>query len=778
MLQGKKKVLAAQVALGLMLAGQSQLLDCSQAYAADYEIGSVEGAGGLSGNTFNYGDWGGYRFDNEGKAILGEAGSSAIWEVSGTSITGNNIDINADAVGCFAHLIDGSAKGWLKAHSVTGNVITLGAIQVRKFNNYYGDAVITNIFNENTDGVTSENNTLRLGTVTMPEGTIVKVGEKNDIVLLGGRHMSYDGIPHEEDANYSSVSFEARNLTLDDAAGTEKINKATLTGTLKAARDLTVAENVSAKDYSMSKGLTAKSITATGGGITAGGAVKATEGSISAQGNIAVTGSALSATGNVSSTGSISAVGISAANVLANSDISAGSGNLAATGKVSGTAINAANVSAGYITADSVNVGAGAVTVNNGATNVSGNITAGTVNITQNATLKANAIVKGGAKLTVNVNSSAAGKILDLTEALADDVEVEVAGGSSGDGKNVIATALFNQEMGAGLSADRKSIVNSAGAKTVRPQTKSLVETQVASLTQVMGSAELLASSGYVNASQAVKEAKAEGESASVMVPYAAVGYGNIKQNSGSYVNTKNFNANIGFAKEVENKNGKLLFGPMLEYGRGNYDSHLDDGTAGNGTAQNYGLGFMARQDNNNGTYYEGSIRFGKTTSTYDSSNLWVGHNVHYDNSANYWGIHAGVGKIQKLNDENSIDYYAKLFHTNVGGSSVTVDGSTVDFSSSKSTRTLVGARFTHKTSDVRSIYAGLAWQQEYAGDAHATISGFETPSPSIKGASAMAELGVLVAPSQSPVSFDLGVKGWAGKQQGYSFNAKMNWKF
>lgn len=778
MLQGKKKALAAQIALGLMLAGQSQLMDYGQVYAADYEIGSVEGADELAGNTFNYGGWGGYRFDNEGKAILGETGSGAIWEVSGTSITGNNININADAVGCFAHLIDGSAKGWLKAQTVTGNVITLGATQVRKFNNYYGDAVITNIFNENTDGVTSENNTLKLGTVTTPEGTIVKVGEKNDIVLLGGRNMSYDGTPHEEDANYSSVSFEGRNLTLEDAAGTEKINKATLAGTLTAARDLTVVENVSAKNYSMTKGLVAKSITATGGGITAGGAVKAIDGGVSAQGNIAVTGGALSATGNVSSTGSISAIGINAINVAANSTINAGSGDISASGKVAGTDISAANINAGYITADTVNVGAGAVTVNNGASNVSGNITAGTVNITQNATLKANAIVNGGTKLTVNVNSTAAGKVLDLTEALADDVEIEVAGGSSGGGKNVAATALFNQEMGAGLSDDRKSIVNVAGAKTLRPQTKSLVETQVASLTQVMGSAELLASSGYVNASQAIKDAKAEGESASVMVPYAAVGYGNIKQNSGSYVNTKNFNANIGFAKEVDNKNGKLMFGPMLEYGRGNYDSHLDDGTTGEGTAQNYGVGFMARQNNHNGTYYEGSIRFGKTTSNYDSKNLWAGHNVNYDNSANYWGIHAGIGKVQRLNDKNTIDYYAKLFHTNVGGSTVAVDGSNVDFSSTKSTRSLIGARFTHKTSDVRSIYAGLAWQQEYAGDAHATIGGFETPSPSIKGASAMAELGILVAPNQSPISFDLGVKGWAGKQQGYSFNAKMNWKF
>lgn len=771
MLQGKKKVLAAQIALGLMLAGQSQLLDCSQAYAAEKVA--------VLGNDQTL----------EGYTVVDETG----WYLGTKTLIGTGTDLiitkpSADYLKNLATVdidlvIQPGADG-LKFFSGTSdiknNVVTIGSMGAQAYGgdiSIAADPAATNV----------GKNTLNLVDFkTKHYSAVFKMGAQGIINYQGataGTETKTDGLKEGDsvtlDNAAAGVVFEAGTVNVTgENLGAKLVSAATevnITGAdfkavnigklgtnpdIKASKAFSVSENIEGKDYDIA-GM------AVGGTVTVSGAKFKSSGSVAINGgglNVDATGGYIDVGGDLKAAGNISA------NTYINTTGSINAGT--------NTVTSGGNITAGSIIASEVNAGANTVTVNNGASNVSGNITAGTVNITQNATLKANAIVKGGAKLTVNVNSSAAGKILDLTEALAEDVEVEVAGGSSGDGKNVIATALFNQEMGAGLSADRKSIVNSAGAKTVRPQTKSLVETQVASLTQVMGSAELLASSGYVNASQAVKEAKAEGESASVMVPYAAVGYGNIKQNSGSYVNTKNFNANIGFAKEVENKNGKLLFGPMLEYGRGNYDSHLDDGTAGNGTAQNYGLGFMARQDNNNGTYYEGSIRFGKTTSTYDSSNLWVGHNVHYDNSANYWGIHAGVGKIQKLNDKNSIDYYAKLFHTNVGGSSVTVDGSTVDFSSSKSTRTLVGARFTHKTSDVRSIYAGLAWQQEYAGDAHATISGFETPSPSIKGASAMAELGVLIAPSQSPVSFDLGVKGWAGKQQGYSFNAKMNWKF
>lgn len=311
-----------------------------------------------------------------------------------------------------------------------------------------------------------------------------------------------------------------------------------------------------------------------------------------------------------------------------------------------------------------------------------------------------------------------------------------------------------------------------------REQTKSLVETQMASMALANGSADLVAGAGYTNAAQAVKEAKESGNAASAMVPYAAANYGSMRQESGSYVDVDSANFNIGFAKEVKNSNGTLLFGPMVEYGRGNYESHLDDGTVGTGTGQSFGVGVMARQTNDNGFYYEGSLRYGKSTSTYSSNNLVAGKTISYDNSANYWGAHAGVGKVVKLSGDNSIDMYGKLFYTRQGASSVNVDGDTLDFSAVSSKRSRIGFRYIHGTSQVRSIYAGLAWQHEFDGSAHATANGFSTPSPSVKGDSGMLELGVLIAPKASPVSFDLGVSGWAGKQKGYSLNANMCWSF
>lgn len=392
--------------------------------------------------------------------------------------------------------------------------------------------------------------------------------------------------------------------------------------------------------------------------------------------------------------------------------------------------------------------------------------------------------------LTINGNGSLTAKTLTgvsniIVDGSASEDALRITGGGDLSGITVdlindvdaSSSALFVKKAVKDTSSGTSIKLNKTITGT-REQSKSLVETQMASMALTNGSADLVAGAGYVNAAQAVKEAKESGNAASAMVPYAAANYGSMRQESGSYVDVDSANFNIGFAKEVKNSNGTLLFGPMVEYGRGNYESHLDDGTVGTGTGQSFGVGMMARQTNDNGFYYEGSLRYGKSTSTYSSNNLVAGKTISYDNSANYWGAHAGVGKVVKLSGDNSLDMYGKLFYTRQGASSVNVDGDTLDFSAVNSKRSRIGFRYIHGTSKVRSVYAGLAWQYEFDGAAHATANGFSTPSPSVKGSSGMLELGVLIAPKASPVSFDLGVSGWTGKQKGYSLNANMCWSF
>ena len=786
MLKGKKKLLATQVLLGLLVA--------SQAYAADYTVNG--GAGDQSdnqpaGNTYTFSNWGDYRFDNDGQPILG--GDKGIWEKNAPVITGNNISISTGMAGCLGH-----NAALIKANTVTNNTITIGHDYFRSIADYWSeDHILRNVFND-LGAEKSEGNKLVLGAMVAPGDTNqailgIDVGAGNDIELQGGTITDDKGVKHT--ADFSNLSFAGRNLTLDDKDGTEKIKSAAMKGDITAVRALNVTEGISAGgDITATGGLTAGKDISAGGNIS-GGALKAASisagGSIDSAGDITadtLLGNGISATGAINIKGAIDALNGSSktragAGSLSGKNIIAGSIN-ASSVNATENIINTGNMNvAGDVTAGGdINTGSMTVTgnvignnitISNGASSVGGTLAAsGNLNINDNSTLTA-----GKIQLTdsnkLSITSTATGTILSagsVVDSTGNAIDISQAVDTSHTTTNT--EGLFTKVYGTKVTEN--TVTSGLQSATLSEKSKSVVETQIASLAGVITSADLLSNAGFSNASQAVQQSNAEGGSAREMVPYAAVGYGNMRQESGSYVDVQGSAFNIGFAKEVKNGSGKLLFGPMIEYGRGSYESYLDDGTKGDGNTQNFGLGVMARQNNDNGTYYEGSLRYGKLTSNYNSGDL----GADYDTDANYWGAHLGLGKVFQLNDKNSIDTYCKFFYTNQGSSSANILGSNVEFDAVKSKRSRLGFRFNHATSDVRSIYAGLAWQHEFDGSACATVDGFSAPSPSIKGNSMMVELGVNVAPKSSPVSFDLGVSGWAGKQKGYSLNANMLWSF
>lgn len=762
MLKGKKKVLAAQVLLGLMIAGN--------AYAAKDVVVTGDGASG---------GWGTITADDSTNKVLAGAHSyitskpkdnpndnfgavlgDKLLLKNNDIIDGYNITMNTAIMGDNITLIKGK--------KVTNNTITIGEGWPRKIE-LWGPAVISNVFAGSEE---SSDNRLRLGILESGSSDIelVDIGEQNDIELIGGT-------ANNTTANYEKMAFAGRNLTLDDNDGTDKIKSAAMKGDITAVRALNVTESISADgNITATGGLTAGKGISAGGNIS-GGALKAA--SISASGYIeskgdiiadTLTGNGISATGAIKIQGAINALNGSSMNRVAGGAISGAT--------ITAGSINASSIKAdGDITTGSMNVTGNVegnnITINNGASNVGGTLKAdGTLKIEGNSKLNAGKIqLTGNDKL--KINSTATGTILSagsVVDSSGNDIDMSQAVNTSNT--TTKTEGLFTKVYGTAVSGS--SVTSGVVGTTLNENSKSVVETQIASLAGVITSADLLSNAGFSNASQAVQQSNAEGGSAREMVPYAAVGYGNMRQESGSHVDVQGSAFNIGFAKEVKNGSGKLLFGPMIEYGRGSYESYLDDGTKGDGNTQNFGLGVMARQNNDNGTYYEGSLRYGKLTSNYNSGDL----GADYDTDANYWGAHLGLGKVFQLNDKNSIDTYCKFFYTNQGSSSANILGHNVEFDAVKSKRSRLGFRFNHATSDVRSIYAGLAWQHEFDGSACATVDGFSTPSPSIKGNSMMVELGVNVAPKSSPVSFDLGVSGWAGKQKGYSLNANMLWSF
>ena len=313
-----------------------------------------------------------------------------------------------------------------------------------------------------------------------------------------------------------------------------------------------------------------------------------------------------------------------------------------------------------------------------------------------------------------------------------------------------------------------------AGSLYADADAKSPVETQSAALTMLNLGHDLLTTAGYENAALAV-----EGEEEGSVNPFITMSANNQKLDTGSHVDLKAWNMNLGFAKKINNNSGKLLIAPVIEYGRGSYDSYLDNGTHGDGDAHFWGAGLMAKQFNDDGLYYEGSLRAGRMSTDYQSA---VAGGIKYDSDATYYAAHLGMGKVVQLNDKDTIDYYGKLFYTRQQGDKVTVGtGATYDFDATTSLRTRLGARYTHKLSEKNAFYAGLAWQHEFDGESNAivatTLGSASAPAPSMKGDTGIMELGWRVNNSDK-FELGLGVNGSVGKQKGVGFNLSLNFSF
>ena len=313
-----------------------------------------------------------------------------------------------------------------------------------------------------------------------------------------------------------------------------------------------------------------------------------------------------------------------------------------------------------------------------------------------------------------------------------------------------------------------------AGSLYAAADAKSPVETQSAALTMLNLGHDLLTTAGYENAALAV-----DGEEEGSVNPFITMSANNQKLDTGSHVDLKAWNMNLGFAKKINNNSGKLLIAPVIEYGRGSYDSYLDNGTHGDGDAHFWGAGLMAKQLNDDGLYYEGSLRAGRMSTDYQSA---VAGGIKYDSDATYYAAHLGMGKVVQLNDKDTIDYYAKLFYTRQQGDKVTVGtGATYDFDATTSLRTRLGARYTHQLSEKNAFYAGLAWQHEFDGESNAivatTLGSASAPAPSMKGDTGIMELGWRVNNSDK-FELGLGVNGSVGKQKGVGFNLSLNFSF
>ena len=318
----------------------------------------------------------------------------------------------------------------------------------------------------------------------------------------------------------------------------------------------------------------------------------------------------------------------------------------------------------------------------------------------------------------------------------------------------------------------------------ISDQTKSFVETRAAATDFINRGADLLAGPGITAAKHEAKGGTAEDNEVRGYHLWASMQQGNMRTETGSYADTKGYNLSLGWARELKGKTATLTFTPFVEYGKGTYNSYLDDGTHGSGNVSYLGAGIMGRMENNKGLWAEAALHGGKAHSDYKGS-VYTGSTSSYDSANAYYAAHLGIGKEIKTNDKDKMNAYLRYFWSyqsgmqagiHSTGSSMSTDD--YDFSGVHSNRVRLGFTYTHQDSDKSEVYAGLAWEYELSGKAGATYQGYDAPSPSLRGGSAMLEAGYRFAPKDSRFSYDLRFTGWQGKRHGYTGGAHVNWAF
>ena len=237
----------------------------------------------------------------------------------------------------------------------------------------------------------------------------------------------------------------------------------------------------------------------------------------------------------------------------------------------------------------------------------------------------------------------------------------------------------------------------------------------------------------------------------------------------------------VGNADKFDN-GSELSWGVFYENGSGNYrtyNSFNNEFFRGDGSMVYNGGGIAARYENKNGVYTEGSLRAGMLKNELDNAMRNVNGSYGYETESAYYGAHIGVGKIISLSDSSDLDIYGKFFHTYTDGDSVTIAGDKFDFDSITSDRLRVGARITSNKENKFSTYYGLAYEYEFNGDTDMTAQGLRADTQSLQGSSVMAEVGFNYQPTpDSPWSFDLNMRGYAGELQGGSFNVQATYTF
>lgn len=313
--------------------------------------------------------------------------------------------------------------------------------------------------------------------------------------------------------------------------------------------------------------------------------------------------------------------------------------------------------------------------------------------------------------------------------------------------------------------------------KRLNANVKPLAEGRLAGVQNVVRGADLL--------QDVVGRTSERKEPVGTLTSIAVMSTGANRYHSGSHVDARDYRVILGSRYQVTDD---ILMGGTLEYGHSNYDTYNDSSSGnihGEGDTYNYGASLFSKLENDldsgNAIYVEGALRFGRTSTKFNSIDIVTGggETAHYNSKANYFGVNSGMGFVYAINKASSFDTSARYLWTRLGSDSVVLDGDRVTFEKSDSSRVQLQGLYRYKSSETLAFSVAGIYEYELDGKAKANVSGVSIDAPSVKGSTGIVSIGANIKPaSNQRLSLDLNANSSFGRRDGAGASIRLNYAF
>ncbi len=259
---------------------------------------------------------------------------------------------------------------------------------------------------------------------------------------------------------------------------------------------------------------------------------------------------------------------------------------------------------------------------------------------------------------------------------------------------------------------------------------------------------------------------------------------GHSRYKAGSHFDLDSFTGLVGAAWGNKfNATTDVNAGVFFEAGTGSYDSHNSftnlASVKSDGDTHYYGAGVMGEINFNNGFSADAAFRAGRVKSDLKTDIYADGQRASYDDtSSTYYGAHITGAYKWAINQQDSLNTYARYSWTHVNSNNATVLGDNFLFDSADSHRVRVGTKYA-RTSSAFMPYAGVAYEYEFDGKSKGSVYGYDIKDADLGGGSFVGELGFSWLPTNKDnLRLNVALEGFAGKREGVMGSFRLDYRF